>query len=254
MSWKDHKWLILALVLVAYALSIPILTALYPKDVLLSIDPQVVIGLVALEIGVLALVGTALYILLRREVESRIREEIVAPVEVVYGLTWSYMANLEYSKTWSDHGFPRNIQDTLRPLDSARFQTMVSMAVTNAQMALERAEFSSGVSEVNLYDAINALAYHRATRYFLWGDSADRSEAVKHASKLESRGGSDAHVQETIAWVKTLCHARHSDQFKEGWTTVSSLLRRDSEPRHWQRIMRAKYTSIFGMDLPSIPS
>lgn len=254
MSWKNHKWHILALALVAYVLSLPILTALYPQKVLLSIDPQVVIGLVALEIGVLALAGTAMYILLRREVESRIRQEIVIPVEVDQGLTWSYMAYLEYSKTWSDYGFPSNIQDNLSDLGNARFRTMVSMAVSNAQLALDRAQSAPGFPEANRFDAINATAYHRATRYFLWGDEVDRSQAIEKGKQLEQRGSGDPQTQETIAWVKLLCYEEGTGGYNEGEKTIRSLLGRNDIARHWQHIMQKKYSRVLGIDLPSIPS
>lgn len=234
-----------AILLLVYAASIPLLVKVFLKDTkVVTLDPEVVIGLVGVVFAVLGLAGAGVYFVLTNQVRERVRSEIETSMRVVHALVYSYMGYLEYSKTWTDTNFAYTIQHNLR------FQSVVSLAVRSARTALDRAKSIPGGGGIYKIHATNALAYHQATNYLIKGVETDRLEATRLATELQQEAGNDASLWETIAWVTVICHSRGSQEFLQGQQIIESLLRRDDLPHDWRGLVYQKYKNLFRLDLP----
>lgn len=239
--------LVIAAALFAYAASVPLIWEPDPKTIVTTLDPEIVVELVALVVAVLALGSTAAYFLLRsevlRELRERIHNEMEVPLQITNASIFSYSFYQEYTKTWADSDYDRAV--TLRP----RFQSALHNALLSSRSAFNLSESLPSGATYDRYRRITRteLAYHLAT-WFLVGPSPNetaRSEAVKLAQQLSNYPSLGNEAIETMAWVALVCHKPGSPQFQSGQQTIESLLVRDDIPRHWRQLVWRKYIGLF---------
>lgn len=223
-------WLLLvgAGLILAYAASTPLWVARVSEAQVTSVDPQVVVGLAALVVAVLTLAGGAVYVLLLSQTREQVRRDIMGPVEVMQSLSASNACYLEYSKTWTDRKFVREV------LNDLRFQTIVRYAINNAREALDAARGLGGNGTYESYriNSVNTLAYHLATWYLITRetgnpDEAPRLEAICLADELRPYTGNETEFQETLAWIDLACHLDKA----RGQKIVTGLINREGIPK-----------------------
>ena len=241
-SWK--LVLVTSLVLL-FAASTPAWVARVPEARLTSVDPQVILGLAALVVAILALAGGAVYFLLRNEVRSQLRSEIMGPVEVMHWLTASNACYLEYSKTWTDRGFAKTVRE------DPRLEMMLRHAINNARAALAAARplNTDGAYQAYETDSVNTLAYHLATWHWMKPDEANRLEAIKHANELRSLASNEGEYLETLAWVNIACHDTGDEEYMRGQKLLEALLGREDLPYSWRSLTQSKYNNFFSIKL-----
>lgn len=266
------------LALVAYAVTVPLWIGKIPGAVIVSVQEPALVGLIAVVIAILSLGSALAYFLLNREMQRRQQEinqeaerrrleletaarateqgihrriqdlhrSIQAQFDVAYASSYSFMAYLEYSKTWTDASF--FFQNIRR---NRRFQVMVAFAVSYAEAALSHAEATMPEGNTHRVDAINALAYHRSTQYIPERNEANRLRATTLANQLRRHAGNSPDYWETLAWVNMACFPKNSPEFNQGQAIVEGLLGRVDLPSYWRELMRQKYNTVFRVYLQS---
>lgn len=251
---------LVAVLLFAFAASTPLWVREVGGTEIVSVAPQVVVGLISLVFATLSIVGASIFFLLNREadrrrqdlnreakeMEARIRNEIQARDEVVYASVYSFMAYLEYSKTWTDANFSWSIQH------NPRFQEMVSFSTLHAEHAFDQAKSTMEEGNATRVDTVNHLAYQLATQYLLRGDEKDRLRAASLADELRKYTADFPDYWETLAWVNMICYPEDSGKRAEGQRIIEGLLRRDELPRYWRELERQKISNLFKLELPQL--
>jgi hypothetical protein len=209
-SVKIAPWVLIALLLLAFATTTPLWVARVPGASVTSTDPQIVLGLTALIVAVLALAGTVVYSLLKSQVEANVKEEVrrdsTLPLQISAPLQTSFIFFQDYSKIWDE-------APNLSSLNgNQRFLYLVDKAIVNARFAMNLSRsLPEGVLSQNRRDrCTNALAYHLATKHKLDNDEMAKLEAVRLADLLRPRGEEDDEFVETLIWVDTICSEAQS--------------------------------------------
>jgi len=242
--------LVIAALLIAYAASVPlILWKSGPETIVNTLDPEIIVELVALVVAVLALGSTASYLLLRQEVQSQVRREFEPPLKVANLLLNSRCFYLEYSKALVDARYLRSNLPSYP--GNLRLREAVSAAVNYANRAYDLCRSLPELSQFQdlKLDATNDLAYHLATRYLLLKEDSDRKEAVRLADDLKSREDGPTYA-ETVAWVRIICPRPGTNDREKGQGIIEGLITGKEASSDWRALIHLKYTNLFELTLP----
>lgn len=246
---KIAPWIFAALFLLAVAVTTPLWVGLVPGATFTSIEPQIVLGLTALIVAVLAVAGTVVYSLLKSQIEATVREEVrldfTLPLQINVALQYSYIFFQEYSKTWSDATYLTSLNG------DQRFLYIVNSAIVNSRVALN---FSRSLPEGDLNQRLrdectNVLAYHLATKHKLYKEEMARLEAVTLAEALRPRSIGNEEITDTLIWVDAICSEVPSEKHTQAKARLESLPEQRSLPYTWRHLLYAKYKPLIYPDL-----
>ena len=223
--------------LLAFAASVPLWISRVTDGKVIPVESQAMIGLVALMIAMLSLVGALTYIRLRAEVHEQVRESIEQPMLADSALGQSYALFREYFK--SPHHQASVRDDCLDP----GFQSALMGAIQNARYALDICRLHMNQPEYRRIklSAINELAYHQATLHLHRPEEAMKQEAMALVAELKQEAGDDWYYWETVVWVMIRCHKKDTLNYSAGVRIVEDLLRRGDIPDYGKAMLRQKY-------------
>lgn len=233
-----------ASVLLAFAASVPIWISRVTDGAVIPVESSTMIGLVALLIATLGLVGGLTYIRLRDEVHESVRSAIDDPVQAAQALSESYASFRVYSKL-SHHNAPRKA-DQLDP----DFHTELLNAIARARYALTicRRHLNEPEFDDVRTTAINHLAYHQATMHFHRPEEERKREALSLVDELKKVAGDDWQFWDTIVWVMLRCHGKDTNDYTVARNMAVNLLERGDIPQPHKELLERKYGPILADD------